>query len=187
MQKYFKRAKSNQELSLMMIFFDGEEAFEQWTATDSIYGSRHLAAKWEKENFLTRIDMLVLLDLLGAPDPIFYSLNPESLKWYSRLGKTEDRLSGANLLRRYTTSGVTTSAPNKHFQERSVAAGIEDDHIPFQKRNVPILHLIPIPFPKIWHTFGDDRKAIDITTVENLMKIFRVFIVEYLHINVGED
>lgn len=33
------------ELTLQYIFFDGEEAFEQWTDTDSLYGSRHLAAK----------------------------------------------------------------------------------------------------------------------------------------------
>jgi glutaminyl-peptide cyclotransferase len=25
----------------------GEEAFLEWTSTDSIYGSRHLANKWE--------------------------------------------------------------------------------------------------------------------------------------------
>lgn len=26
-----------------MIFFDGEEAFINWTPTDSLYGARHLA------------------------------------------------------------------------------------------------------------------------------------------------
>ncbi|MGH0119938.1 UNVERIFIED_CONTAM: hypothetical protein FKN15_029201 [Acipenser sinensis] len=30
-------------LTLQLVFFDGEEAFEEWTATDSLYGSRHLA------------------------------------------------------------------------------------------------------------------------------------------------
>jgi hypothetical protein len=45
--------------------------------------ARHLAAKWEQSaypkgnadgtNQLHRIDILVLLDLLGAPDPVFYS------------------------------------------------------------------------------------------------------------------
>lgn len=29
-----------------MVFFDGEEAFEQWTKTDSLYGARHLAQNW---------------------------------------------------------------------------------------------------------------------------------------------
>ena len=66
------------ELTLQFIFFDGEEAFVQWTSTDSIYGARHLAAKLEKQGFthssvsgneLERMDIFVLLDLLGAKDP----------------------------------------------------------------------------------------------------------------------
>lgn len=36
----------NNRLSLMFIFFDGEEAFRQWGPKDSIYGARHLAQKW---------------------------------------------------------------------------------------------------------------------------------------------
>lgn len=30
-------------MTLQLVFFDGEEAFEEWTETDSLYGSRHLA------------------------------------------------------------------------------------------------------------------------------------------------
>ena len=36
------------DLTLQFIFFDGEEAFKQWTDTDSIYGARHLADKWHR-------------------------------------------------------------------------------------------------------------------------------------------
>lgn len=36
----------------MMVFFDGEEAFVEWTKTDSLYGSRHLAEKMESTVFL---------------------------------------------------------------------------------------------------------------------------------------
>ena len=66
------------ELTLQFIFFDGEEAFRQWSDTDSLYGSRHLAAKWQREpyeyqgirgNTLDRIDVFMLLDLLGANAP----------------------------------------------------------------------------------------------------------------------
>lgn len=39
----------NQNIGLQLIFFDGEEAFRDWTATDSLYGSRHLAQKWEQK------------------------------------------------------------------------------------------------------------------------------------------
>lgn len=36
---------SRPDLSLQLIFFDGEEAFVRWSPTDSLYGSRHLAQK----------------------------------------------------------------------------------------------------------------------------------------------
>ena len=37
------------------MFFDGEEAFKEWTATDSIYGSTHLAEKWKNEGFFDKM------------------------------------------------------------------------------------------------------------------------------------
>lgn len=51
-------AKSNvvgPDVGLVFVFFDGEEAFVDWTAKDSLYGSRHLAERWEKEGYLNRI------------------------------------------------------------------------------------------------------------------------------------
>ena len=51
-----------QFLSLQLIFLDGEEAFNEWTSTDSIYGARHLAEKMENKR--TRIGReLELTDL----------------------------------------------------------------------------------------------------------------------------
>lgn len=32
-------------MTLQLVFFDGEESFEEWTDTDSLYGSRHLAER----------------------------------------------------------------------------------------------------------------------------------------------
>lgn len=32
-------------MTLQLLFLDGEEAFEEWSATDSLYGARHLAAR----------------------------------------------------------------------------------------------------------------------------------------------
>ncbi len=31
------------ETTLQLVFFDGEEAFRDWTATDSIYGARYVS------------------------------------------------------------------------------------------------------------------------------------------------
>ena len=35
------------EVTLQLIFFDGEEAFVRWTRSDSTYGSRNLAKVWQ--------------------------------------------------------------------------------------------------------------------------------------------
>lgn len=183
MKPYLDSVRSKIDVSLKFVFFDGEEAFQTWSATDSIYGARHLAQKWENEGFLNRIDMLVLLDLLGAPDPVFYSFFKETEPWYIQLLKAEEKLDSAHSLERYTHSGSLNKVSQRYFQPNSIGSFIEDDHVPFMRRNVPILHLIPTPFPEVWHKITDDRKAIDLTTVENLNKIFRVFIAEYLHIN----
>ena len=43
------------------------------------------------------------------------------------------------------------------FDENSIYAfnsHIDDDHAPFLKRGVPVLHLIPYPFPDVWHTLN---------------------------------
>lgn len=182
----------NDMISLKLIFFDGEEAFKTWGPTDSIYGARHLAASLENTitfdgadriNELQRIDLLVLLDLLGAPDPKFYNYFPDTEKWYSRLSITEERLAEMGQLRQYS-KGLPLQT---YFARRSINAPIEDDHIPFMQRGVPIVHIIPSPFPDVWHTPQDNKAIIDMHTVENLNKIFRVFVAEYLHLRVPGD
>lgn len=45
----------NSDLSIQYVFLDGEEAFVNWNANDSIYGARNLAEKWETENELAKI------------------------------------------------------------------------------------------------------------------------------------
>lgn len=184
MAEHFKPLKSRNDISIKLIFFDGEEAFKTWTATDSIYGARHLAEKWENENFLHRIDMMMLLDLLGSPDPTFYSFFKETENWYARLVQTEEKLDNLSLLERYQSSGTITRNPTRYFQANSLNAAIEDDHIPFLRRGVPILHMIPVPFPEVWHKMNDNLDAIDVTTVENISKMLRIFIAEYMHIDV---
>ncbi|XP_047995096.1 glutaminyl-peptide cyclotransferase [Leguminivora glycinivorella] len=171
------------KLSLMFIFFDGEEAFREWGPKDSIYGARHLAKKWQAmsykdgANHLQRMDVLVLLDLLGAPDPVFYSYFQSTEKWYVRLASAERRLAGLDQLAGYTKG----SADQTYFRLSSSRSYVEDDHIPFLRRNVDCLHIIPSPFPDVWHTEADNGSALDYNTIENLNKIMRVFVTEYLH------
>lgn len=55
-----------------------------------------------------------------------------------------------------------------------------DDHLPFLRRGVSVLHVIAEPFPHVWHTINDDATALDLPTLRAWNLIFRVFFVEYL-------
>ncbi|KAJ9582682.1 hypothetical protein L9F63_022975, partial [Diploptera punctata] len=188
MAEPLKKTLKQNDVGLRFIFLDGEEAFKSWGPSDSIYGARHLAAKWEQMPFprnnndgtnqLDRMDIFVLLDLLGAPDPVFYNYFSKTEKWYRRMMLAERNLARLGQLVQYSVG----KPDQYYFQQKSLRAGIEDDHIPFLRRGVPILHLIPIPFPSVWHQEEDNRNAVDLTTVENLSKILRVFVAEYLHL-----
>ena len=67
---------------------------------DSLYGSRHLAEKWlntgltdeerglkqcKKANHLQRIDVMILLDLIGASNMYFIKFSPNSTHLYTKL------------------------------------------------------------------------------------------------------
>lgn len=93
MKEEFNKFKNRADLSIQLIFFDGEEAFLEWGADDSIYGAKHLAEKWQNcfvhtvdnkvVTDLSRIDIFVLLDLIGASNPHFYSFFDNTYKWYN--------------------------------------------------------------------------------------------------------
>lgn len=46
---------------------------------------------------------------------------------------------------------------------------------------VHVLHLIPSPFPSVWHTFDDNEQNLNRATIQNLNKILQVFVLEYLN------
>ncbi len=55
--------------SVWLVWTDGEEAVKTWSDTDSLYGTRHLAEKWEKDGTLNRIKALMVMDMIGDADP----------------------------------------------------------------------------------------------------------------------
>ena len=73
---------------------------------------------------------------------------------------------------------------NEHFVAGTVYPyafqNIDDDHRPFRDRNVSIVHMIPQPFPKVWHTLNDNENALDMQTIQELSLILKVFVIEYL-------
>ena len=49
--------------------------------------------------------------------------------------------------------------------------------------DVPVVHLIAYPFPEEWHKASDDKTALHFPTIDNINKILRVFVCEYLHLS----
>jgi glutaminyl-peptide cyclotransferase len=170
------------DVTLRLLFLDGEEAFVQWSDTDSLYGARHLASEMYKQSYppnnvegtshLDRMDVFVLLDLLGAKDPKFPSYFYDTNKLFLEMKSLEDRLHSLGLLLNHNSN---------YFQNFLAYGGVEDDHVPFLQKGVRILHLIPSPFPSVWHMESDNLSNLDFPTIENLNRIFRAFVVEYLH------
>ncbi|KAJ3195083.1 hypothetical protein HK101_001125 [Irineochytrium annulatum] len=185
--------RSELSATLQIIFFDGEEAFHQWSATDSLYGSRHLAEKWEKQeivandgtvsNRLVGIDLFVLLDLLGTPEIKLTNLQAKTTWAWNRLVDVESRLADITLLSTKHVRKMRRTGEAGYFvpgDSYMYPGGVDDDHRPFMQRGVPIVHVIPATFPSVWHKQSDNAKAISADTVKDFAKIFRVFVAEYL-------
>ena len=180
---YFEEHKGVQ-----IIFLDGEEAFVQWSATDSTYGARALAAEMETSihpalstyhNALSSISLFLLLDLLGAPSPNVPSYFKTTHWAYQRLADVATRLA--------STSKALTSSIDRWFSDADSSEGsywlggrIEDDHIPFMARGVDILHMIPSKFPDVWHKITDDGEHLDIPTCKDWAVLVTAFAAEWL-------
>ncbi|XP_071276973.1 glutaminyl-peptide cyclotransferase-like protein isoform X1 [Agelaius tricolor] len=165
-------------VTLQLLFLDGEEAFGTWSESDSLYGARHLAGTMAARGHpagseVTAMSLLVLLDLLGAPSPAIHSHFPQSHRWFLRLHGIEQRLRRLGLLQ---------SPPPPFFRLALAPGPVEDDHVPFLRRGVPVLHVIPTPFPRVWHTLGDTEDNLHPPTVHDLAKVLLLFVAEFLQL-----
>ena len=168
-------AARDAERGVQLLLLDGEEAWAQWSDADSLYGARALAAHWEqahhaqpaaRRNHLANIDLFVLLDLLGATAPRIASYFPTTHWAYAGFAAVEGQMREEGLFKSHQKH------PDPWFYEgdakiaaSSYHGAIEDDHVPFMHRGVDILHVIPAPFPAVWHTPEDDGEHLDMDTV----------------------
>jgi glutaminyl-peptide cyclotransferase len=120
---------------IYLLFFDGEEAYGEWSDTNSLYGSRHLADQWYRDGTLRKVKALINVDMIGDKD-----LN---LAWNS----------GSSLP--LQTMVWTTAAKLGYAANFPHTGGVTgDDHVPFIDRGVPSLDLIDFD-DDYWHTTGD--------------------------------
>lgn len=131
--------KQPNPVEIWVVFFDGEEAFEQWSQTDGVYGSRYQANLWAREGVLERIKAVIVVDMIGDKDlTVRRDLN--STPWLTDLvwQVAKDKGYGA------------------YFIDEEQA--LDDDHVPFVRAGVPAVDLIDFeygPNNLYWHTAED--------------------------------
>jgi Zn-dependent M28 family amino/carboxypeptidase len=118
-----------------LVFFDGEEAYGEWSDTNSLYGSRHLAEKWAAEGMLSKIKALINVDMIGDKD-----LN---LCWNS---------GSAPAIQSLVWATAASLGYSENFPHSGGVTG--DDHVPFVSRGVNALDLIDFD-DDYWHTTRD--------------------------------
>jgi Zn-dependent M28 family amino/carboxypeptidase len=136
-----------------LVFFDGEEALKQWTASDSLYGSRHLAEKLSRKGKLGQIKALILLDMV-ADRHLSILRESNSTGWLSDA-----------VFRSASTLGYGSLFSGGTFP-------VEDDHKPFLAKGIPSVDIIDLtPFRSYHHTAQD---SIDKCDPESLTVVGRV-------------
>ena len=185
-----ERDEFDEHKGVQILLLDGEEAFATWTHTDSVYGARALAEEWESavnpamstfKNPLESIDLFVLLDLLGESNPAVPSYFKTTHWAYKRMASVEERLRKANKLKS-KPKGSFLWESDKDEHDLWSGGLVEDDHIPFMARGVDILHIIPSPFPDVWHDIKDDGKHLDLDVVEDWAMITTAFAAEWMEL-----
>ena len=124
---------------LYIVFFDGEEAVVNWTATDSCYGSRHLAAKWMADGTLGRLKALINIDMIGDKDLDIADDENSSEGLREDVWRIAAKLGDTKSLRHDPTA-------------------IDDDHKPFADSGVNVIDIIDLdygPNGSYWHTARD--------------------------------
>jgi len=121
------RGKTLDGYSVWLVFFDGEEAIQSWSQSDSTYGSRHLAVKWAKDGTLGRIKAFMLADMIGDKD-LDIQRESQSTDWLVALVRQAAHKFG------YDRYFFQTDEP------------VEDDHLPFVERGVPSIDVIDLDY-----------------------------------------
>ena len=121
------RGKKRDGYSVWLVWTDGEEAVKTWTNTDSLYGTRHLADKWNKDGTLKKIKAFLLADMIGDAD-LNIENDADSTPWLEDL----------------VLQAATRYGYQSHFFGRKIP--VLDDHIPFVQLGVPCADLIDLDY-----------------------------------------
>jgi len=150
---------SRHGMSVWLAFFDGEESIEEWSPTDSLYGSREMVRRLVETGRISSIRAMVLLDMIGD----------------RHLSVQRDVGAPQWMVTAVKRAAESLGKQQYFFQS---AVGVEDDHVPFRKAGVPAIDLIDFCYGttrqehvNTWHTPHD---TLDKVSAESLDIVGRV-------------
>lgn len=134
--------------SVHLVWFDGEEAFVEWSDTDSLYGSRNMVQSLGSQNRLSEIRAMVNVDMIGDCH-LNVLRDPRAPRWlFEAIWGTAAEL---GYVREFS----------------SVERAMDDDHVPFREAGVPAINLIDFEYGANrfehdlnWHTARDTLELV---------------------------
>ena len=118
-----------------LVFFDGEEAYQTFSESDGLYGSRYYAKQIAENNRVKQFRGGILFDMVGARS-LDITLPPDSPAQIAHdIFASADELK----MRNYFT----------YFPQN-----ITDDHTPLNDVGIPTIDIIDFNYPP-WHTADD--------------------------------
>lgn len=125
--------------AVWLVFFDGEEAVREYSESDGLYGSRHLVAKLTASGELSRLEAMILVDMIADA-----KLN------------IEREVNSTPALMELAFKSARRLGYAEYFPD--VRTAILDDHVPFVNAGVSAVDLIDLdygPNGSYWHTAKD--------------------------------
>jgi glutaminyl-peptide cyclotransferase len=131
-----------------LLFFDGEEAIQQFSASDGLYGSRYYARLLKETNRYKQFSAGIVWDMMGDRD-LKLTIPPDSPPELARAFRSSTGALGLDHV--------------FGFADRPIL----DDHIPLIQSKIPAIDLIDFDYMP-WHTADD---TLDKVAPESLQKI----------------
>jgi Zn-dependent M28 family amino/carboxypeptidase len=135
--------------SVWLVFFDGEEAIQTWSDSDSTYGSRHLAVKWYGDGTLDRVKAFILADMIGDKD-LDILRESQSTDWLVALVR----------------QAVKKYGYERYFFQQTME--VEDDHLAFVRRGVPSIDIIDLNYGPNNSYHHTDKDTMDKISAKSL-------------------
>ncbi|MFH1263398.1 MAG: M28 family peptidase [Pseudomonadota bacterium] len=148
-------AKKRLPYDVHVVFLDGEEALVQWTARDSLYGSRHLVTRL---SYKSPIRAAIVVDMIGDRELSLVRDEDVDPRLMKILEQVLAERGWSDLLGR---KGEI----------------IEDDHTPLIRAGIPTLHLMdftyggPVSPGPYWHTREDTLDKISASSLSAIGEI----------------